>query len=121
MFRFGFFTSSEAVAITSKPIYAKKTVAAPVTIPSNPNGTNGVQFSGLTYPIPAMINRKITPSLIKTITLLNLILSLTPLLTSAVIKRIIIKAGKLISPPCPILGAEARTVGTCRPKPLIND
>ena len=44
----GFFVSSAAVAMASKPIYAKKIVNALANIPEKPFGINGVQFSGLT-------------------------------------------------------------------------
>ena len=44
----GFLVSSAAVEIASNPIYAKKIIKAPINIPSNPFGANGVQFSGFT-------------------------------------------------------------------------
>ena len=42
MFRCGFFVSSAAVEIASKPMYAKKTIAAPWWIPAHPFGANGL-------------------------------------------------------------------------------
>ena len=40
----GFLHSSAAVARASNPIYAKNITKAPVKIPSNPFGANGVQL-----------------------------------------------------------------------------
>src|ERR1700685_2090309 len=44
IFFFGFRDSSAAVDTESNPIYVKKTIAPPVTIPANPEGAKGVQF-----------------------------------------------------------------------------
>jgi hypothetical protein len=49
MFRCGSFVSSAAVETASKPMKAKKTMAAPWWIPRQPLGANGVQFRGSRY------------------------------------------------------------------------
>ena len=48
MSRCGFFVSSAAVETASKPMYAKKMIAAADEIPVQPFGANGVQFAGFT-------------------------------------------------------------------------
>ena len=48
MSRFGFLHSSAHVETASKPMYAKKMIAAPVEMPAKPFGANGCQFAGLT-------------------------------------------------------------------------
>ena len=48
MSRFGLRASSAVVETASKPMYAKKTIAAPVITPCTPFGANGCQFGGLT-------------------------------------------------------------------------
>ncbi len=44
--RCGFFVSSAVVETASKPMKAKKTIAAPPMMPPNPLGANGCQFAG---------------------------------------------------------------------------
>ena len=48
MSRCGFLASSAAVDTASKPMYAKKMMAAALEIPANPFGANGCQFCGFT-------------------------------------------------------------------------
>ena len=48
MSRPGFLHSSAHVETASKPMYAKKMIAAPAPIPGKPFGANGCQFSGFT-------------------------------------------------------------------------
>ena len=57
--RFGFFVSSAAVATMSKPMKAKKTIAAPARMPPTPNvlgvNPNSVWMSGALRPLPPSV------------------------------------------------------------------
>ena len=74
-------------------------MAAPVIIPSYPNGMNGVQ--GFTYFAPATIKAIITANLIRTIILLMRALSRIPKLKRPVMMSKIQTAGKSMRPPFP--------------------
>src|SRR5579885_2824143 len=95
--------SSAAVETESNPIYVKKTIAPPVTIPPNPEGANGVQFAGLTSMPPTTRNVRIAPILIATITLLASADSRTPRTRSSVSRNTIRNPGRLKYAPvqCP--------------------
>ena len=55
---FGFFVSSAAVATMSKPMNAKKTIAAPARMPPTPKvlgvNPNSVWMSGAVQPLPRL-------------------------------------------------------------------
>src|SRR3981189_3717781 len=92
--REGFRASSACVEIESKPIYAKKTIAAPASMPTgepagpvrpngvgpkklspvSPNGAKGVQLGGSTYLAPTTITKKTTKTFRITIAVFRLAL-----------------------------------------------
>ena len=78
MSRFGFFASSAVVDTASNPIYAKKTMEAPVRMPRKPFGANGCQCSGRTYLKLTKTKKPRTTSLMATIQKLKLADSRTP-------------------------------------------
>ena len=70
--RVGFLASSAWVETESKPMYAKKMMAAPEAIPLKPFGAKGVQCSGLTNLKLTKTKKASTTSLIATIQKLKL-------------------------------------------------
>ena len=86
MSRCGFLASCAAVLTASKPMYAKKTIAAPATTPLKPKcsrspvlgGMKGCQLSGFTCGAANTMKRITTASLMTTITLLTVADSLMP-------------------------------------------
>src|SRR5207245_11391447 len=78
MSRFGFRAYAAVVETASKPMYAKKTIDAPVRIPWKPLGANGCQFAGLTYLKLTITKKPRTTSLIATIQKLKFADSRTP-------------------------------------------
>lgn len=113
----GFRTSSAAVDTASNPMYAKKTIAAPVTTPVHPNGRNGVQFAGLMYRIPMKMKNMTIETLTATIAELNLALPLKPVTSRSVIKPMMRMAGMLMSPPS-VPGGLENAAGRVSPTPL---
>src|SRR5579885_1425015 len=101
--RCGFLASSAAVDTESKPIYVKKTIAPPVTMPPKPDGANGFQLLGLTNAPPITRNTRIAPSLIATMMLLASADSRIPRTSKTVRMKIMRKAGTLKYEPvqCP--------------------
>ena len=67
MSRCGFFVSSAVVETASKPMKAKKTIAAPLITRRKPLGMNGCQFVGLTIKAPKEMTKTTTAILIITI------------------------------------------------------
>ena len=78
MSRWGLLVSSAVVETASKPIKAKKTIAAPPIRPGKPCGINGCQFVGCTIKAPKAMTKTTTATLIKTIVVLVVALSRMP-------------------------------------------
>ena len=78
MERAGFFASSLVVAITSKPMNAKKQVAAPAKTPDTPNGAKLLQFFTSAYTSPTTITSKMVIMFTPTQKLLKRAEFLTP-------------------------------------------
>src|SRR3954470_4266837 len=85
MSRFGFFASSAVVETASKPMYAQKTIAAPVAMPEKPFGANGCQCAGFTYLKLTKTKNASTTSLMATIQKLKLADSRMPHTSTIVI------------------------------------
>ena len=82
------------IEIASKPIKAKKTIAAPPITPPNPLGIKGCQFVGLTIKEPNAITKITTASFMMTIVVLAVALSRMPKIRSAVTAATMMNAGK---------------------------
>src|ERR1700716_1609852 len=95
--RCGFLLSSAVVETASKPINAKKTMAAPLMTPAKPFGTNGCQFVGFTTNAPKAIKKTTTATLMITIIVFAAALSRVLLMSNAVIAVAISSAGMLMA------------------------
>src|SRR2546425_642467 len=108
MSRCGFFASCAAVLTASNPMYAKKTIAAPVKTPLQPNspatgtpslavcgGMNGCQLAGLTACAANTMNSNTTATFTNTMALLKFADSLMPITSSVVTRAMMITAGRL--------------------------
>ena len=115
--RRGFFASSAVVDTASKPMYAKKTTAAPLMTPDQAYGMKGVQFAGSTYQKPATRKKSTAAILIVTMTALNFALSRIPTIRRTMIASTISIAGRLMSAPGAAAGAALIQTGRCTPKP----
>src|SRR2546429_4751389 len=104
----GFFASCAAVLTASNPMYAKKTMAAPVKTPLQPNspatgtpsltvcgGMKGCQLAALTACAANTMNSSTTATFTNTITLLKFADSLIPITSSVVTRAMMITAGRL--------------------------
>ena len=91
--------SSASVDTASKPMYAKKTIAAPENVPRQPLGWNGVQFfaivDGDTYHSPSATKKTRTATLTTTIALLNRADSSIPRTRTTVIAAVMSSASRL--------------------------
>src|SRR5882672_4282793 len=108
MSRCGFLASCAAVLTASNPMYAKKTIAAPVKTPLHPNspatgtpsltvcgGMNGCQLAGLTAWAANTMNSSTTATFTNTMMLLKFADSLIPMTSSVVTRPMMITAGRL--------------------------
>ena len=78
MSRRGFLVSSAVVEMASKPMKAKKMMAAPLITPAKPFGTYGCQFVGCTKKAPNEMKNTTTATLIMTIIVFVFALSRIP-------------------------------------------
>ena len=115
MSRFGLRASSAVVETASKPMYAKKTIAAPAAIPWNPFGAKGCQFSGFVYLKQTSTKNPRTTSLMATMTKLKLADSRIPHTSTTVITATMTKAIRLSTIGIPKkCGAAATSSGILR-------
>src|SRR5664280_1656462 len=116
--RCGLTASSAVVDTASNPTKARKTIAAAVITPLNPNGMNGCQFPGFTYQAVSPMKIRITVILTITITRLTRALSLIPRTSSHVSTPTISTAGRFRTPESSPHGAAHHACGSCQPNGL---
>src|SRR5579872_2056980 len=109
--------SSEATVTVSKPMYAKNTSAADVTIPRTPSGANGMNSCPRTAPMHASTNTTIAKTCSHTIALFVEDDSLMPIASRIEIARTIANAKmSMLEPPDERCAVRAQT-GSVIPNP----
>ena len=111
--RSGFLHSSADVATASKPMYEKKTMAVPLSIPWTPKGAKGSKLVMSTCGVAIQTKAIIAANVTKTRIVFSLALCFVPLIRTKASNKIMMTAGRLIMPPS--AGVFNRTSGIIYP------